>query len=148
MNDEIATPRSLYIRRDLLIGEALTAWADSQGLQVKAAATLHVTIVYSRTPVRWDAIRPSRAALTVPAGGSRAVVQQGERGAVVLTFSSAELSRRHDEIRRDASASWDFDGYRPHVTLAHIDRPIDLRAIEPFQGDLLLGPEIFAEIAS
>lgn len=144
---EPSCPRPLYIRRELLNGLALVTWASSQGLSIQASASLHVTIAYSRTPVPWVKVERSTAeVLIVTPGDDRRIGQLGDRGAIALIFTSQELSDRHRAIRRNAGASWDFDAYRPHVTLVHSGEAIDLASVQPFRGELIFGPEIFAEI--
>lgn len=129
-----ATPRPLYVRRDLkpASAKALIAWAKANGFTTTLdASDMHVTVLYSKTPVdpmkmgeTWG--NEEDGGLTVKAGGPRALERFGE-GAVVLQF-----------------ASHDFDEYLPHVTITY-DAPegLDLEAIKPFTGELRFGPEIF-----
>jgi uncharacterized protein len=81
--------------------------------------------------------------LIIPPGGPRIVDRIG--GGAVLMFGSSSLSWRHEEIKR-AGAQFEHGEYQPHVTLIY-DAPhnLDLRAIEPFRGRLVFGPEIFEE---
>ncbi|MGU3455549.1 anti-CBASS protein Acb1 family protein [Brevundimonas sp. M1A4_2e] len=145
-----AAPRTLYVRRDLLNAAEINAWAKAQGFTTTVDDP-HVTIAYSRRPVDWmKAGEPwsndKNGSLTVPAGGARIIETLGEKGAVVLLFNSSELSWRHEAIRRDAEASWDFPSYQPHVTITYAGGDIDLSKVEPFRGKLQFGPEIFEEI--
>jgi hypothetical protein len=43
-------------------------------------------------------------------------------------------------------ASHDFDSYQPHVTISYAGSDIDLSKVEPYRGELLFGPEIFAAV--
>jgi hypothetical protein len=45
---------------------------------------------------------------------------------------------------REAGASWDWPDYQPHISLSKA--PVDLSKIEPYRGEIVLGPEIFEEI--
>lgn len=144
-----AEPRPLYIYRRLRNAKALVAWAKSQGFKsTLPGGEMHVTVAYSRRPVdmfkigqAWTMIGES-AGVTVSEGGPRAVERLGDQGAVVLRFSSSNLEARHREIC-DAGASWDYPEYQPHVTITYDPRDVDLDQVEPFQGELLFGPEIF-----
>ncbi|HYD12698.1 MAG TPA: DUF935 family protein [Allosphingosinicella sp.] len=145
----LSEPRPLYIHRRLRNAKALIAWAKAQGFKSTIpAAEMHVTIAKSRRPVDWFKIGQAwtpvgeGAGITITAGGPRAVEQLGRGGAIVLRFAARELECRHKEIA-EAGASWDYAEYQPHVTLTYEGEGIDLEKIEPYQGELIFGPEIF-----
>lgn len=148
--DELAdaTPRPLYVRRDVLNVGEIRAWAEEQGIP-DLADDLHVTVAYSRQPFDWikagnhrEWDERGRDQLVIPEGGPRAVEPLGNMKAVLL-FASSQLAWRHEEIVR-AGASHDFAEYTPHVSLTR--SPVDLSKVEPYRGRIVLGPEIFEEI--
>ncbi len=145
-----ATPRPLYVRRDLkpASAKALIAWAKSNGFTTTLEASdMHVTILYSRNPVdpmkmgeTWG--NEDDGGLTIKPGGPRALEKFGE-GAVVLQFASWSLTSRHADMVR-AGASHDYEEYLPHVTITYsAPEGLDLDAIKPFTGELAFGAEIF-----
>jgi phage-related protein (TIGR01555 family) len=143
-----AEPRTLYVRRDVVNGSEIKAWAEMQGIP-DLVDDLHVTIVYSRTPLDW--IKAGNASewgdenggkITIAPGGPRVVEPLGNMTAVLM-FASSQLCWRHEEIVR-AGASHDFDDYQPHISLTKAD--VDLSAIEPYRGAIVLGPEVFEEV--
>lgn len=145
-----ATPRPLYVRRDLkpASAKALIAWAKANGFtSTLEASDMHVTVLYSKQPVDPMKMGETRGSepdggLVVKAGGPRAIERFGE-GAVVLQFASWSLASRHDEMVR-AGASHDYEDYLPHVTITYsAPEGVDLDAIKPFTGELAFGPEIF-----
>lgn len=149
-----ATPRSLYVRRDLLNARDLIEWAKSQGFSSTVPASqMHVTVLYSKQDVDWikmgsddwgvGGADPS-ARLRVAPGGPRLVERLGP-DAVVLLFSSTALQWRHEDMVRKG-ASHDYEDYQPHVTITYEGAPADLSAVEPYRGELVLGPEIFEEV--
>ena len=147
-----AAPRTLYVQRKLLNAADLIKWAKAQGFDTTASADeLHVTIAYSRVPVDWmkigqDWSSDREGKLTVNAGGPRLVEPLGDKGAVVLLFSSSDLKWRH-EAMKEAGASFDFDEYQPHVTITYAKPDgLDLAAVEPYAGPLVFGPELFSEL--
>lgn len=147
-----AAPRTLYVSRKLINGAEFLAWARGQGFTTTLAADdLHVTIAYSRQPLDWMKIGESWAFgdkngnLTVNPGGARLVEPLGSEGAVVLLFNSSDLAWRHMAIR-EAGASWDHEGYQPHVTITYEPGDVDLSKVEPYRGKLVFGPEIFEEV--
>lgn len=147
-----AAPRTLYVQRKLLNAADLIAWAKGQGFETTTPADdVHVTIAFSRQRVDWMKAGESWSGngdgtLTIQPGGARLVEPLGDKGAVVLLFTSSELSWRHEAIKRDAGASWDYPEYQPHVTITYAGSDVDLAKVEPYRGKLVFGPEIFQEL--
>lgn len=145
-------PRTLYVQRKLLNAAEFIAWAKSQGFETTTPADdLHVTIAFSRRPVDWMKVGETWSSdkdgkLTVAPGGARLVEPLGDKGAVVLLFNSSELSWRHEAIKREADASWDFPSYQPHVTITYAGGDLDLSKVQPYRGKLVFGPELFSEV--
>lgn len=139
-----ALPRTLYVRRDVVNTKAITDWARAQGF-TEIVPDLHVTVVYSRTPVDWFKVGESWSSkLEIAAGGPRAI-EQFNGGAIVLLIKSNELEWRHRDII-GAGASTDYPDYQPHITISYGAMPDG--NIEPYQGEIILGPEIFQEVKS
>lgn len=147
-----AAPRTLYVQRKLLNAADLIAWAKAQGFETTTPADdMHVTVAFSRVAVDWMKAGESWSSerdgkLIVQPGGARLVEKLGDKGAVVLLFNSSDLSWRHEAIRRDAGASWDYPEYQPHVTITYAGSEVDLDKVEPYRGKLIFGPEIFQEL--
>jgi phage-related protein (TIGR01555 family) len=143
-----ATPRSLYVRRDVINADAIRAWAKGQGFET-VLNDLHVTIIFSRAAVDWMKVGndgwggEKDGQTTIQPGGARLVEKFSD--AVVLLFSSSLLSWRHEEMKR-AGASFDFSEYQPHITITYQPGDVDLNTIDPYQGPIVLGPEIFEEV--
>lgn len=139
-----AAPRTLYVQRKVKNAAEIIRWAKSQGFETTLEADdLHVTVVYSRTPVDWMEVGESWSPeLKVGAGGPRLMEQFGE--ATVLLFTANELKWRHDAAK-EAGASWDHDEYQPHITISYGFKG-DLSKVQPYQGEIVLGPELFAEV--
>jgi uncharacterized protein len=146
-----AAPRTLYVSRKVINAAEVIRWAKAQGFKTTLAANdLHVTVAFSRTPVDWLTVGTTWSGekdgkLTVSPGGARIVEPLGDKGAVVLLFSASELSWRHEEIKR-AGASFDYDQYQPHITISYDAGDLDLSTVEPYRGQIVLGPEIFEEV--
>ncbi|MEV5031628.1 DUF1073 domain-containing protein [Sphingobium sp. LMC3-1-1.1] len=143
-----AAPRPLYVQRKLLNAADLIAWAKDNGFKSTLAADdMHVTVLYSRSPVdpmkmgeSWSGDEQGR--MRVKPGGPRAIERFGEN-AVVLLFASWELESRHRSMV-DAGGSHDFGDYHPHVTLSYeVPADVVLAAIKPYAGALEFGPELF-----
>lgn len=142
-----AAPRPLYVKRELLNAADLVAWAKKNGFETTLAAEdMHVTILYSRSPVdpmkmgeTWTS--EENGGLTIKAGGPRALERFNE-GAVVLQFASWALESRHREMV-EAGGSHDWPEYLPHVTLSYQAGDVELETLVPYSGELRFGPEIF-----
>ena len=143
-----ATPRPLYVRRDLLNAADLVKWAKANGFDTTLAADdMHVTVLYSRSPV--DPMKMGEAwfnedngGIIIKPGGPRAL-EQFDGGAVVLQFASYSLCSRHRDMI-EAGGSHDYGEYLPHITITYTaPNGLDLAKITPFAGELRFGPEIF-----
>lgn len=140
-------PKALYVSRKVINASEILSWAKTQGItDLLSAADLHVTVIYSTTPVNWlemgtDWASDKDGRMVIPAGGPR-LMEQFDNRSIVLAFANSDLEYRHDRmIERGASSS--HEDYIPHITIGTGDLP---DGIEPFQGPIALGPEIFAEI--
>lgn len=140
-----AAPRTLYVRRDVINAAEILEWAKRQGFKTTLPADdLHVTITYSRTPVDWMEMGSTwEDEVKIPRGGARLMEKFGE--ARVLLFNSNMLRWRHDEMV-DKGASWDHPEYQPHITISYDPASPDLAGVEPYQGEIVLGPEIFDKV--
>lgn len=142
-----AAPRTLYVSRKVKNADEILAHYRSQGLEgMMPAEELHVTIVHSRKEVDWMTIsQPWEAEIKITAGGPRLMDRFGE-GAVVLLFRASELEWRHQAII-DLGAQSDYLDYQPHITLAYDpEGKINLDNIQPYVGEIVLGPELFATV--
>jgi 8-oxo-dGTP pyrophosphatase MutT (NUDIX family) len=129
-----------YVRRNLTpeSAAAFGQWAKDQGFaNLTPADELHATIVYSHAAMDW---KPETDDLVVQ-GGKRSVEPLGDKGAVVLKFESPALTQRWQQARDDG-ATWDFEGFHPHVTITYDAGGKDLAGVTPFDGELVFGPEV------
>ena len=140
--------KSLYVSRPLLNGEEVRDWYRGKlprSLRQVPADDMHVTVAYSLQPLVWP--EPDMAApLVVSERAGRHVKSLGD--AVVLRFEAPALERRWRELR-SAGATWEHDGYQPHVSLAYLadgEEAPDVSGVPPFPGSLSFGPEIFAPV--
>lgn len=145
---EDAEPRTLYVRRQILNPTAILEWARAAGFKsTLPGEDLHVTIAYSKTPVDWGKFDPVTDDLANEAGApGRAVERLGADGeAVVLRFSSPALEARWREFSA-GGASWDWPEYRPHLTISYDAGDVDVNQVEPYAGEIDLGPEVFEPV--
>lgn len=133
-------PKPLYVNRPVQNAQEIIDWAKSQGFDSTLTPDdLHVTVAYSREPVDWNAAGPAEVSAEATPKG-RAVEKLGDEGAVVLRFDSDQLQGRHQQYR-DTGASWDYPGYKPHVTITYKGDSVNLSKVKPYDGPIVLGPE-------
>ena len=141
-----AAAKTLYVSRRLKNTADLRSWAKAQGFKsTLKPKDLHVTIAYSKEPLDWDDVGDSFDEIRVPPDSTRTIEPLGDKGAVVLRFQATDLAKRWQQIK-DAGASWDFPSYKPHISISYEGSPSDLANVEPYSGELIFGPERFAEI--
>lgn len=139
------TSDTLYVSRPVKNHEEIGTWAKSQGFNSSLSDDMHVTICYSRSPV--NSVEPKTDNLTLDEStdSHRKVSPLGDGGAIVLHIESNELRTRWQEFR-DAGASWDYDGYNPHITISYDGKDLDIKSINPYLGKIVLGPEKFESL--
>lgn len=139
--------RTLYVSRNLRNADDFIEHFKAQGFDtVLAPEDLHVTIAFSKTKVDWDTVTDSFDEIRIPAQEDRTIKPLGDGGAVVLRFESKELTERWEQFK-GMGASWDYDGYQPHVTITwKAPADLDLSKVQPYTGELVFGPEVFNEI--
>ena len=132
--------KTLFVKRTLLNADDIRQWARSQGFKsTLSVGDMHATIAFSKEPFDWSDLQPISKNLTIM-GGKRTIEMFDD--AMVLCFSTDMLHERWQEFRDDG-ASYDFNEYRPHVTISYVELPED---VDPYEGDLKFGPEKFSEI--
>lgn len=140
-----AAPRTLYVRRDVINRADIVKWAEGQGF-TDIVPDLHVTIAYSKAPVDWFEMGESWSPrLEIGPGGPRQVEAFGDDGKYkVLLITASELVWRHRAMV-EAGATWDWPEYQPHISI-QVGGDVDLSKVDPYQGKIVLGPEIFEEL--
>jgi hypothetical protein len=146
-----ADAKSLYIHRPVVNSDQIIAWAKANGFATTLPADdLHVTQLYSKKPLDWDAVgQPAISNVGVPPSqlqfnGARSITQFNE--ATVLRFESDVLANRWRSLLA-LGASSDYPEYHPHITISY-NAPPEAALREPYRGPIVLGPEVYAEIAA
>lgn len=137
--------KTLYISRPIVNADEIIKWAKAQGFaKTVQKGDMHVTVAFSRKKVDWDAISSLEGQISSTVGGRR-VAPLGKEGAIVLFFDEPALKGRWNELIK-AGASWDYDEYRPHVTLTYDGADVDISKIQSYYGPIVLGPEVMSEV--
>ena len=135
--------KPLYVHRPVINSVQVIAWAKEQGFKTTLPADdLHVTVCFSREPMDWMAAGDNFDDLRA-SGGVRRLRRFGE--AIVLTFENADLERRHQQFA-DCGASWDHDGYHPHVTISYDPDFVIKKRMAAYDGPIELGPEVYEPV--
>lgn len=141
------TERTLYVGRNLVNTDELRAWMAEQGFKSSLPASdMHVTTVYSKTPLVWPEPSVMRQVTANTHLDERKIELFGkDKDVVVLTFKSTHLDADNARLMA-AGAKSDFPEYRSHVTLTYDLGSVDPTKVEPFRGALIFGPEYMREI--
>jgi len=138
-------PQTLYVSRPVLNADRIIAWAKDQGFPTTLPEDeLHVTIAFSRKPLLWQPTDALADTLVIPSGTARSVVLF-DGGALVLSFVSPELAQRWSQFINQG-ATWDWPQYQPHITISYAGEVVDLPNVVPYEGEIVLGPEVFQEV--
>lgn len=137
-NTKDETP--LYAYRSVLNPEPLCLWASENGITIEDPSKLHVTVCYSKTPVKWKTIVKDSKQLHLQ-GNPRHLAILGDENALVLKFFSCILQERWSYYQ-NKGAVWSYPSYQPHITLSYKDhKKFNLSKPVAFNGDILLGSE-------
>jgi hypothetical protein len=101
----------------------------------------HITVAFSRVQFPWSI---DRTILAITPDDTQDIGLLGPKNAVVLFLHSPILDSRW-QAARDAGATWDYNGYRPHLTLFYLGADADVttfRKIVPPDFPIILGQEL------
>lgn len=133
--------KTLYVYRPVKNAKDIIEWAKAQGFKTTVQPKdMHVTIAFSKAMVEWDNIQILKDNIYIDSG-HRTVMPLGDKAAVVLSFDSELLSKRWQDILA-SGASWDYEGFTPHITISYKTDGVDLESIEAYDGPIILGPEV------
>lgn len=137
---EIENKKTLYAHRSLIGPDDFFTWLDSQEFKSEIPRDkFHVTIAYSKNKVDWNLIPAKHDTLLVKPDPDRKIERFGDE-IVVLLLKSDDLHKRWEEFKQNG-ASYDFDEYRPHISLTYKGKSANIT--EPYTGPLYFGPEEF-----
>jgi phage-related protein (TIGR01555 family) len=148
-----ARPRTAYVRRDVLNAAEIIKWAKSQGFTSTVRPDeLHVTVAYIKTEFNWLGVdsdpwgEEKDGSMIIQPGGPR-MMEAFDGGATVLVFAASRLGYRHRCIFEAAGIDSPYGPeFNPHITITYVGAPKDLSKVEPYQGVINLGPEIWEEL--
>lgn len=132
-------------KRNVENASELVKWAKNAGFStVIKPSELHATFAYSKAAV--EIPEADDDTLVIRSQKGRAITQLGDGKAVVLKFHSPALHRRWQQLIDTHGFSWDHIGFHPHITLSYQADELDFEKMEPYAGEIILGPEIFEPI--
>lgn len=137
--------KPMYVSRKVLNGQDLHDWAQRAGFKnVVPADKMHVTVAYSKAPVHHGSVGPHQETVTAQA---KHVGRLGDGTDHVLHVDHPKLQERFKHML-GLGASWDHDtsNYQPHVTISYKPQERDFTGIDPFKGDVVLGPEVIDDL--
>lgn len=116
----------------------MAQWLARSGLpNLEPIEDLHVTILYSRKPVR--VICTDEEFHATPAGWDLFKNDDGSRS-LVLLLDSPGLHRRHQKLMA-LGATYDFPSYKPHLTVSYHFNEETVAEVPPVDFGLTFGKE-------
>lgn len=112
----------LYVALKVMPGSAaaLANWAKDAGIpNPVAAADLHITTVYSRTPVPLYQLPDPGYAPTEQLDPAEYRLGFLDEGNVLVMFVRSCLACASHDHAANKGASWDYPTYEPHITLSY-----------------------------
>ena len=62
---------------------------------------------------------------------------QDEGLCLVMLFDCTELVQRHNQLMDEHKATFDYDEYRPHITLSYnVEKDFDVNALDAYSGPI------------
>lgn len=147
MGDSGDEKPGMYVGRRVVNADQLRTWWASVRVDGEPAAlddNPHLTVAYSRVDFPWT---DDDACIVLDPSAFVGFTVLGPDKAVVLRIDSPVLASRWKDACA-SGATWDHDGYEPHVTLFYLGAGYDSTdwrdgahpALPPFM--LALGPEL------
>ena len=137
---EKAKKAPMYVKRDVSQSSVDNIKKLAKSLGVESVVDdMHVTVCFSREDVDWGKAEADSNDITARVTGLKWLGDDSE--CLVLTLEpSDELIERHDYYR-NLGASWDYDGYIPHVTLSYEAKDLDIDVDQDLDLVISLQPE-------
>jgi len=130
-----------YVAMKVLNSEELIEFCASQGLVVTKPDEMHVTIAYSRKAFDFYPAMVDKT-IRVEPGHSRFDMLNG---CLVIMLDSVELQCEFVRTR-EAGAQFDYDIYRPHVTIEYDCGDVDFSYLKNPDFCICLGQEYVEEL--
>ncbi len=107
----------------------------SKGVENRTSkGELHITVAYSRKPISITALGKLEPPVAVKAKHYSIFKTRTGENCLVVEVEPPDLVARHNEIRKDYGASYDFPEYKPHFTLSYdCGIGFDIRSLPPIE---------------
>jgi len=135
--------KSLYVSRKVKNTKEIINFAKSQGIEkILDEKDLHITLAYSKDLVDWDSFEKNEEEIEISLENAT-VIKLGD--SIALSFQSDVLKKSWQKFI-DFGASWDYEGFTPHISLSYYNENVNVSKMEKFNGKITFEKEIFEEI--
>lgn len=139
--NELQNFRTLYAHRNVIGPDDFFNWVNSRINTEIPKEKFHVTVAYSKAKVDWNKIPYKTDTLVINPDPNRTITKFDTT--LVLLLNSSDLQNRWQEFMNNG-ASYDFDEYRPHISLTYQDNGIEITDV--YSGPLYLGSEQYETV--
>ena len=132
--NEIKNNTGLYValKLDKKSSKKLYNWFKNQDIEPISKEDFHVTLVYSK---KYISYYPTLEEPIILNPTTFEIKKLGD--ALVLSFEDKTL-RNKWEYTQKLGATWDYDGYIPHITIVYNTENIDPTKVQPPSFNIVL----------
>lgn len=134
----------LFVERKVINFDEIHDWFTRQSIDgLIKPSEYHITVAYSRKDVNLQNLEFDTSTLLIPGNQFNGLEIFGDY-LVQLVLTDVRLFSRFNYFKQNG-CSWDYPSYCPHISIAEHTKT-DLNEIEPYQGNIIPGPEIWEEL--
>jgi len=83
-------------------------------------AKTHTTLLYSKKPCpNYEPLGKLESPIKCKINKMEVWPTQSKKNALVVTLTAPDMCKRHKELMDEHGATYDFDEYKPHITLSY-----------------------------
>ena len=104
---------------------------------------MHCTLLYSRKHCPdYKPLGKLNRPLHIQFGGFEIWPTQDKKHALIVRLDAPEMIARHNNLMKEHGATYDYDEYKPHITLSYdVGKDFDISTLKDIKDDV---PEIKA----
>lgn len=136
--------KGTYVARKIKNAESLYNHYKNQGVDVVPMEELHCTIAYSKKEFKPE-LNSNEIEIMYDEDIYPYLEPLGDDGCIVMKFKSKEMTERWQDCI-DRGATYDYEKYIPHITIAINEKDLDLKSIRKPDFNIILSDEYTEEL--
>jgi 2'-5' RNA ligase len=119
--------------------ESIRSWAKNNGIpNLVPSEKMHTTLLYSRKPCP-DYKPLGKLDKEIPAriGDMENWPTKDGKNALIVRLKCDTMVKRHNHLMKELDATYDYDEYKPHITLSYdVGKDFDLKAFPQLKDSI------------